>query len=328
MSPMILVTGGAGYIGSHYVLRERSRHRDVLVLDDLSRGHREAVLDAPLVTASLDDRKALNQLFAAHPIEAVVHFAAFTYVSESVAEPARYYRNNVAGTLTLLEAMRDHGVGVLVFSSSCATYGQPEYVPLDERHPQRPISPYGETKYVVERMVEAFGDAYGLRYALLRYFNAAGADAEGRIGEVHEPETHLIPLILQVASGRRESVQVFGTDYPTPDGTCIRDYIHVEDLAAAHSLALERLMSGAPRGIYNLGTETGHSVREVIEAAERITGRHVRVEETARRPGDPARLVASAALARSELGWQPKRDLDESVASAWRWEQGRRYGAG
>ncbi|MBN1608013.1 MAG: UDP-glucose 4-epimerase GalE [Polyangiaceae bacterium] len=324
---MILVTGGAGYIGSHYVLEERARHRDVLVLDDLSRGHREAVLDAPLVTANLNDRRALDELFTAHPIEAVVHFAAFTYVGESVAQPARYYRNNVAGTLTLLEAMRDHGVRVLVFSSSCATYGQPEYVPLDERHAQRPISPYGETKFATERMIEAFGNAYGLRYALLRYFNAAGADAEGRIGELHEPETHLIPLILQVASGRRESLQVFGTDYPTPDGTCIRDYIHVEDLVAAHSLALERLMGGAAQGIYNLGTENGHSVCDVIDAARRITGRRVRVEETARRPGDPARLVASAALARSELGWRPKHDLGDSVSSAWRWEQGRRYGA-
>jgi UDP-glucose 4-epimerase len=324
---MILVTGGAGYIGSHYVLHERTGRRNVLVLDDLSRGHREAVLDAPLVTASLDDRKALDDLFSAHRIDAVVHFAAFTYVGESVTEPARYYRNNVAGTLTLLEAMRDHGVRVLVFSSSCATYGQPEYVPLDERHPQRPISPYGETKFVVERMIEAFGNAYGLRYALLRYFNAAGADSEGRIGEVHEPEAHLIPLALQVAAGRRESLQVFGTDYPTPDGTCIRDYIHVADLARVHSLALDRLMSGEPKGIYNLGTETGHSVREVIDAVTRITGRGVRVEETARRPGDPARLVASAALARSELGWKPKHDLGDSVSSAWRWEQQRRYGA-
>jgi UDP-glucose-4-epimerase GalE len=323
---MILVTGGAGYIGSHYVLQERAHHRDVLVLDDLSRGHREAVLDAPLVTARLDDREALDELFTAHRIEAVVHFAAFTYVGESVAEPARYYRNNVAGTLTLLEAMRDRGVRVLIFSSSCATYGQPEYVPLDERHPQRPINPYGETKLAVERMIEAFGNAYGLRYALLRYFNAAGADAEGRIGEVHEPETHLIPLILQVAAGRRESLQLFGADYPTPDGTCIRDYVHVEDLAAAHSLALERLMSGEPQGIYNLGTETGHSVREVIDTVARITGRQVRVEQTARRPGDPARLVASAALARSQLGWKPQHDLGDSVSSAWRWEQGQRYG--
>jgi len=325
---MILVTGGAGYIGSHCVLEERARRRDVLVLDDLSRGHREAVLDAPLVRVNLNDRRVLDELFAAHRIEAVVHFAAFTYVGESVTDPARYYRNNVSGTLTLLEAMRDHGVGVLVFSSSCATYGQPEYVPLDERHAQRPISPYGETKFATERMIEAFGNAYGLRYALLRYFNAAGADAEGRIGEVHEPETHLIPLALQVAAGRRDSLQVFGTDYPTPDGTCVRDYVHVADLAAAHSLALERLMSGAPKGIYNLGTETGHSVREVIDAARRITGRRVRVEQTARRPGDPARLVASAALARSELGWRPKHDLGDSVSSAWRWEQGRRYGAG
>jgi UDP-glucose 4-epimerase len=323
---MILVTGGAGYIGSYYVLHELSRGGNVVVLDDLSRGHREAVMAAPLVVANLNDRRSLDEAFARYRIEAVVHFAAFTYVGESTTEPALYYRNNLAGTLTLLEAMRDHQVQALVFSSSCATYGQPEYVPIDERHPQKPISPYGETKLATERMIAAFGKAYGLRYALLRYFNAAGADPENRIGEAHDPETHLIPLALQAAAGVRDVLEIFGTDYPTPDGTCIRDYVHVADLVAAHSLALERLMSGASHCAYNLGTGTGHSVREVIDAVARITGRTVAVRASARREGDPARLVASAALARAELGWNPKYGLDDSVETAWRWEQARRYG--
>jgi UDP-glucose-4-epimerase GalE len=323
---MILVTGGAGYIGSHYVMHERARGGEVIVLDDLTYGHPEAALGAPLVSGSVGDRARLDEVFQSYPIEAVVHFAAFAYVGESVTNPGRYYRNNVLGTLTLLEAMRDHGTHQLVFSSSCATYGDPEYVPIDEEHPQRPINPYGETKLVCERMLAAFDHAHGIRSVPLRYFNAAGADPQGRIGESHEPETHLIPLVLQVATGRRASVSVFGNDYDTPDGTCIRDYIHILDLVQAHALALDRLRAGLPSRAYNLGTETGHSVREVIQVAAQVTGHTIRAVDAPRRPGDPPRLVASAARARAELGWRPQYvNLEETIATAWRWEQQRRF---
>lgn len=323
---MILVTGGAGYIGSHYVLYERARGRDVVVLDNLVYGHREAVLDVPCVEGDLSDRATLDRVFSEYNVEAVVHFAAFAYVGESVTKPEKYYHNNVVATLGLLDAMRDHGIRHFIFSSSCATYGNPEYVPMDERHPQNPINPYGETKFMCEKIMQAYDHAHGLRFAALRYFNAAGADPEGRIGESHDPETHLLPLILQAARGTRGPVTVFGTDYDTPDGTCIRDYIHVLDLAQAHSLALDRLQAGAESAFYNLGTETGYSVKQVIELCEKVTGRSVPRKEGPRREGDPPRLVASAAKARNELGWRPEYlNLEETVATAWQWETNRRY---
>lgn len=323
---MILVTGGAGYIGSHYVLYERLRGNEVLVLDDLSLGHRDAVLDAPLVIADLSDAAVLDAVFRSYPIDAVVHFAALASVPESVTHPDRYYRHNVAHTVTLLEAMLRHDVRLFVFSSSCATYGDPVYTPMDEVHPQNPINPYGESKRVCERMMEAFDSAYGLRHVSLRYFNAAGADPDSRIGESHSPESHLIPIILQAAAGVRPSVSVYGSDYPTPDGTCIRDYIHVLDLAQAHGLALDRIRNGGASAVFNLGSGTGHSVREVIDVCRKVTGRTITVHEADRRPGDPPVLVASAAKARDELGWRPAyTNIEDIVTSAWRWQQNRRY---
>src|SRR5579871_1385508 len=262
---MILVTGGAGYIGSHYVQYARERGEEVVVLDNLAYGHREAVPeDVPFVEGDMGDRALLDRVFTEYPIEAVVHFAAFAYVGESVTAPRKYYNNNTVATLNVLDAMRDHGANHFIFSSTCATFGNPQYVPMDEQHPQNPINPYGESKYFVERMLKAYDYAYGLRYTALRYFNAAGADPEGRIGESHDPETHLIPLILQTAQGKRESIGVFGTDYDTPDGTCIRDYIHILDLAQAHAQALDRLRTGQPSAVYNLGVEQGYSVNEEI----------------------------------------------------------------
>lgn len=323
---MILVTGGAGYIGSHYVLYERERGNEVVVLDNLIYGHREAVLDAPLVIGDLTRREALDKVFEQYNIDSVVHFAAFASVNESVSFPERYYNNNVAGTMTLLDAMRDHGVNHFVFSSSCATYGNPQYVPMDEIHPQNPINPYGDSKFICEKMMAAYSHAHALRFVSLRYFNAAGADPEGRIGESHEPETHIIPIILQVARGQREKVTIYGTDYETPDGTCVRDYIHILDLAQAHSLALDRLRSGAESTFYNLGSESGFSVREVIDICEEATGKSINTIDGPRRAGDPPRLVASARKAKEGLGWSPRfLDLRDIVKTAWNWEQNRRY---
>jgi UDP-glucose 4-epimerase len=323
---MILVTGGAGYIGSHYVLYERERGEEVVVLDNLIYGHPEAVLDAQLVVGDMGDRALLERILSDYPITAVVHFAAFASVPESVEHPEKYYRNNVLATFTLLEAMRKHNVRHLVFSSSAATFGNPVYTPIDEAHPQKPINPYGESKEMCERMMAAYDRAYGLRFVSLRYFNAAGADPKGRIGESHDPETHLIPIILQAAAGKRDYVHVYGTDYDTPDGSCIRDYVHILDLAQAHARALDMLRAGASSGFYNLGSEHGYSVREVIRVCEQVTGRPIKTVDGPRRPGDPAVLVASAAKAKAELGWQPQfQDLAEIVQTAWNWEQNRRY---
>jgi UDP-glucose-4-epimerase GalE len=323
---MILVTGGAGYIGSHYVLYERERGNEVVVLDNMVYGHPEATLGAPLINGDLGNRPTLDRVFQDYRPDAVVHFAAFAFVGESVENPGKYYRNNVASTLTLLEAMRDHGVKKFIFSSSCATYGNPQYVPMDEKHPQNPINPYGESKRICERMLMDFDHAHGMKFASLRYFNASGADPVGRIGESHDPETHLIPLILQTATGKRDKVTIFGTDYDTPDGTCIRDYIHILDLAQAHALALERLRAGGESAFFNLGSEHGYSVREVISICEKVMGREVPAVEGPRRPGDPPRLVASAAKIKSELGWSPKfPNLEDTVRTAWKWEQNRRY---
>lgn len=324
---MILVTGGAGYIGSHYVLYARQQGESVVVLDNLVYGHREAVpSDVPLVVGDMGDRALLDKLFSDYPIDAVVHFAAYAYVGESVTEPSKYYNNNTVATLAVLDAMRAHNVQHFVFSSTCATYGNPQFMPMDETHPQNPINPYGESKYFVERILKAYDHAYGLKFTALRYFNAAGCDPDGRIGESHDPETHLIPLILQVATGKRDHIRIFGTDYETPDGTCVRDYIHILDLAQAHSQALQRLKDGGASDFYNLGSEQGYSVREVIQACEKISGKPIKTVESPRRAGDPPRLVASATKAKTALGWKPTyQSLDEIITTAWKWEQSRTY---
>lgn len=318
----VLVVGGAGYIGSHMVKVLLDGGREVVTFDDLSSGYRDAVLGGELVQGSLDDRSALAQLFVAHRFDAVMHFASFIQVGESVRNPAIYYRNNLSNTLNLLDAMVAAQVRRFVFSSTAAIFGEPAYVPVDEKHPQRPMNPYGASKQMVERALQDYDRAYGLRSVCLRYFNAAGAHPEGLIGERHEPETHLIPLLLQAASGRRESAQVFGRDYDTPDGTCIRDYIHVMDLCQAHLLALEYLEDADGCAVFNLGNGSGFSVLEVIAAVEKVSGRKVKVVDAPRREGDPARLVADAQLARKRLGWSPAYcDLEIIVEHAWKWER-------
>jgi UDP-glucose 4-epimerase len=320
-SVQVLIVGGAGYIGSHMVHMLLERGHGTVVLDNLATGYRDAVLGGELVVADLADAAALEALFSSHRFDAVMHFASFIQVGESVRDPAKYYRNNLAHTLTLLEAMQRHGVGRFIFSSTAAIFGEPEYVPIDEQHPRRPINPYGFSKLAVERVLSDFDHAYGMRSVCLRYFNAAGADPQARIGERHEPETHLIPLVLQAASGRRSHIDIFGADYDTPDGTCIRDYIHVVDLCEAHLLALERLQQGATSAAYNLGNGSGFSVQEVIAAAERVAGTQIARNMAARRAGDPARLVADATLARAELGWRPRyANLETIVRHAWQWE--------
>ena len=320
MSHTILVTGGAGYIGSHACKAlARAGFRPV-AYDSLVNGHREAVKWGPLIEADLADTARLADTIRRFDVAAVMHFAAFAYVGESVAKPDLYFRNNVVNSLGLLEAMRERGLKRIVFSSTCATYGHPERMPIAESTHQRPINPYGETKLMVERMLHWYGAAHGFTYASLRYFNAAGADLAGEIGEDHHPETHLIPLVLEAALGRRAQIDIFGTDYPTPDGTAIRDYIHVEDLVEAHILALRHLLKGGLSQSLNLGTGAGHSVREVIAAAERVTGRRIARRETARRAGDPPVLVADARRAREVLGWAPRlSDLDTIIKTAWAW---------
>ncbi len=319
---VVLVTGGAGYIGSHAARALKAAGHDVVIFDDLSTGHRKAAGDFPFVQGSVTDGEALKAAMRSHSVDAVMHFAARSLVGESMENPAKYYRDNVAGGVALLEAVRECGVKYVIFSSTAAVYGEPERVPIDEEHPLRPTSVYGRTKLVFEQMLADYARVYPLRYAALRYFNAAGADPGGEIGEDHRPETHLIPIVIQAALGQREAVSVYGTDYPTPDGTCIRDYIHVSDLASAHVLALERLASGGPSGAYNLGNGSGFSVLEVIETVRRVTGRPVAVREAPRRPGDPAVLVASSEKARRELGWEPRfTALDEIVRTAWEWHR-------
>jgi len=318
----ILVIGGAGFIGSHMVKQLGKSGCRVTTLDDLSHGHRDAVLYGDFVQGDLADKALLAQLIQPGRFDAVMHFASFIQVGESVQEPAKYYENNVANTLSLLQAMRLADVKRFVFSSTAATFGQPLYSPIDEQHPQHPINPYGRSKLMVEHILDDFDHAYGLKSVCLRYFNAAGADPEVQLGERHDPETHLIPLVLQVASGRKPHIRVFGRDYDTPDGTCVRDYVHVTDLCEAHRLALESLIEGAGSQKYNLGNGNGYSVKEVIEAARRVTGQAVASVDAPRRDGDPDRLVADASQAKKVLGWRPQFvALDEIVAHAWAWEQ-------
>lgn len=325
--PTILVTGGAGYIGSHAVLALQNADYNVIVLDNLVYGHREiaeTVLQVKLIEGSTCDRALLDDVFANYPITAVMHFAAYAYVGESVSDPAKYYHNNFVGTLTLLEAMLAASVKRFVFSSTCATYGVPQTVPIPEDHPQNPINPYGTTKLMIEQVLKDFDHAYDFRSVRFRYFNAAGADPDGRLGEDHQPETHLIPLVLMAALGRRDSISIFGTDYPTPDGTCIRDYIHVTDLAQAHVLGLEYLLQGGQSTAFNLGNGQGFSVQDVISVARQVTGRDIQVKECPRRPGDPPALVGSSDRAREVLGWTPQYpDLTQIMTHAWNWHQKR-----
>ncbi len=320
-----LVVGGAGYIGSHMVKLLGQRGCAVTTLDDLSSGHRDAVLTGDFVQGDMADTELLRGLFARQKYDAVMHFASFIEVGESVREPAKYYCNNVANTLALLAAMREAGIDRFIFSSTAAIFGTPQYVPIDERHPRAPINPYGRTKNMVEDVLSDYERAYGLRSVCLRYFNAAGADPDGRLGERHEPESHLIPLALQAASGRRAGLSVYGTDYDTPDGTCIRDYVHVSDLCEAHWLALESLRAGAGSQAYNLGNGNGFSVLEVIETAKKVTGVDFAVKHEARRAGDPPRLVADSSAIKTKLGWSPRyADLDTIVAHAWAFERSRK----
>jgi len=323
--PTFLVIGGAGYIGSHLVKALAEQQQHVVVVDNLSAGSASAVLGGELIIHDFEDREFLDTLFSSRSFDGVFHFASQIVVSESVKDPAKYYRANTAATLTLLEAMRDHKVGPLVFSSTAAVYGEPLYTPINEQHPTSPLNPYGRSKLMVEQMLADFAGAYGQKYIALRYFNAAGADPQARIGENHEPETHLIPLALQAISGKRPPLQLFGQDYDTPDGTCIRDYIHVDDLASAHILAINYLNNGGESGIYNLGSNHGYSVNQVIHTAAQVTGREVPLTYAPRRPGDPASLVADASLAKKVLGWQPEyTDLNQIIQHAWAWEQSRR----
>lgn len=317
----VVVTGGAGYIGSVTVESLIARGDAPAVIDNLLTGHREAVDSAlPFHQVDLHDTRAVAKILQEHRAEAVIHFAASSLVGESVSDPAKYMENNVGGTLSLLRAMLKAGVKHLVFSSTAATYGEPEFIPLTEDHPTKPTNPYGLTKRFMEQAMEAYSAAYGLRFVALRYFNACGAIP--RRGEDHDPETHLIPLVLQVALGQRPHISIFGTDYDTPDGTCVRDYIHVSDLAQAHLLALDYLKRGGESLICNLGNGNGFSVREVIDACHRVTGHEIPVKEGPRRAGDPSRLIADATRARTVLGWNPRHaDLDSIVADAWRWHR-------
>lgn len=317
-----LVVGGAGYIGSHMTLLLRESGHEAVVLDDLSSGSERAVLGAPLITGSSGDRALLDRTFAAHRFDCVMHFASLIQVGESVEKPARYYRNNLCNTLALLDAMVRHDVKAFVFSSSAAIFGQPARVPLDEASPPRPINPYGRSKWMVEQALQDYDRAYGLKSACLRYFNAAGADPQGRIGENHDPESHLIPLAVRAALGTGPALRVYGRDYETPDGTCIRDYIHVVDLCAAHLLAVEALRGGERSVAFNLGNGNGFSVRQVIDAVRSVTGREVPAVDAPRRPGDPPRLVADPRRAQSVLGWQPRYpELEVMVRHACHWEK-------
>lgn len=317
----VLVVGGAGYIGSHMVKMLLAAGHDVVTFDNLSSGHRDAVLGGEFVQGDLADPAALDSVFKQYQPQAVMHFASYIQVGESMRRPDMYYRNNFSNTLNLLDAMIAHDVKHFIFSSTAAVFGEPDYVPIDEAHPNRPVNPYGRSKWMVEQVLADYDRAFGLKSVCLRYFNAAGADPEGLLGERHDPETHLIPLILQAASGRRPHIQVFGRDYDTPDGTCIRDYIHIVDLCSAHALAIQYLVNGGASERFNLGNGSGFSVQQVIDTVEKVTERKVTVIDSPRRDGDPARLVADSTRARAQLGWTPAfADLEAIVAHAWAWE--------
>jgi UDP-glucose 4-epimerase len=317
----VLVTGGAGYIGSHTVRRLQKRGYDVVVYDNLSKGHEWAVKDAPLIVGDISDGDKVCTTIAEYGIDAVIHFAAYSLVGESMVNPRIYYENNVCGTLSLLNAMMDCGVKKMVFSSTAAVYGEPNKVPIDEDSPLKPTNVYGRTKLTIENMLKDYDMAYGLKYVALRYFNAAGADDAADIGEDHDPETHLIPLVLKAAKGERDGIKVFGTDYDTHDGTCIRDYIHVNDLADAHILALEYLQQGQS-DVFNLGNGKGFSVKEIVDAARRVTGKDIKAVEAERRAGDPAVLIASSDKIKSKLGWRPQyTDVGRIISTAWEWEK-------
>ena len=325
----ILVVGGAGYIGSYMCKYLSKNGYHPVILDNLIYGHREAVKWGSFFKGSMDDSALLDQIFSEHQIAAVMHFAAFCYVGESVLQPARYYRNNVANTLNLLEFMNKRGVRSFIFSSSCATYGEPVEIPITENHTQNPINPYGRSKLMVEQIMEDFSHAYKSECVSLRYFNAAGADPDGELGEDHNPETHLIPLVLKTAIGKREMINIFGDDYPTKDGTCIRDYIHIDDLAQAHLLALERLLSGLSGGCFNLGNGSGHSVMQLIETARKVTGKTIPSKVVDRRPGDPAVLIGSSEKAIKTLGWHPRfPELETIIETAWKWHKNHPNGYG
>ena len=330
---MILVTGGAGYIGSHCALALLEQGYKVLVYDNLSTGHKETVEtlskygDLEFVQGDLLNPIELNDLFKNFEIEAVVHFAAYSQVGESVKNPQKYYKNNVCGTINLLSAMLEHNVKKIVFSSTAATYGEPEYMPIDEKHPQNPINPYGQTKLMIEKIMDDYDKAYGLRSVRLRYFNVAGADSNIRIGEWHEPETHLIPNILKSTFSSGKVFEMFGEDYDTKDGTCVRDYINVEDLVNAHLLALEYLNNGGNTDYFNLGTNYGNTVKEVFSICESVTGKNISVDKRPRRDGDPACLVADNTKAKQILGWLPKKTLESSVSSAYQWEKALQEGS-
>ncbi|MEZ6194289.1 MAG: UDP-glucose 4-epimerase GalE [Planctomycetota bacterium] len=318
----ILVVGGCGYIGSHCVRELRRQGHRVVCYDNLSEGHRAAAGDTPVEVGDLGDEARLDEVFAKYPVKAVFHFAANCYVGESVEDPEKYYFNNVYRTLALLRAMRRNGIDTFIFSSTAATFGDPVRDTIDESHPQQPINPYGRTKLMVEHILRDYAAAYGMKSVCLRYFNAAGAAEDGSIGEDHEPETHLIPIVLQVALGQRKSIKMFGDDYPTPDGTCVRDYIHVIDLADAHIRALAYLEAGGESTAFNLGNGKGYSVREIVDAAERVTGRPIAREVAPRRPGDPAVLIADYGRAREVLGWTQRfGDIETIIATAWRWHE-------
>lgn len=326
MSKTVLVTGGAGYIGSHTAKYLKNHGYKVVILDNLIYGHKEATKGFDFEQVDLADKSALEKVFEKYSIDAVIHFAAYTYVGESVSKPQKYYWNNVVTTLNLLDVMLEHNVKTIVFSSTCATYGNPEYMPLDEKHTQKPINPYGKTKFMMEQIMDDYETAYGFKYAALRYFNAAGADKDCELGESHEPETHLIPLVLKAIKGERDAITVFGTDYDTPDGTCVRDYVHVEDLADAHMLALEKLISENKSLHLNLGTGMGKSVKEIIAAAEEVTGKKVPVKYGERRQGDPANLYAANSLVKEVLGWNPKYvDIKDIIKTAWVWELDKKF---
>ena len=319
---MILIVGGACYIGSHINKELTKKGFETVVFDSLVKGHQEAVKWGEFFQGDLNNIEDLRQVFSKYKIDAVLHFAAFIEVGESVKDPQKYYQNNVKNTLNLFQVMLENDVKKLIFSSTAATFGNPQYTPIDEKHPQIPINPYGQAKLMVEKILADYDFAYGLKYVALRYFNACGADLDNEIGENHTPESHLIPLILDAAIGKREDIKIFGTDYPTPDGTCVRDYVHVTDLAQAHILALQYLLDGNDSNSFNLGNGKGFSVKEVIDAAKKVTGVDFKVTEVERRAGDPPELVADSTKAKQVLKWQPQyADLETIVKSAWAWHQ-------